>query len=130
MTNNFSLFPSLFGLAIAAAIGFWVATDAKKRGMNGVLWGVAVFLVCIVFLPIYLIVRKPLLPEATGLPYPPTSPIPPQQYVPPPPQNATPPPPIPPAPSTTPQPGHNFCLNCGAKLAPDAKFCGACGHSA
>ena len=34
--------------------------------MNGVLWGIGVFLLCIVFLPLYLIVRKPIPPAMTG----------------------------------------------------------------
>ncbi len=50
----------IIGLVIAAVIGFWVASDAKKRGMS-FWWGVGTFLVCIIFLPLYLIVRKPLL---------------------------------------------------------------------
>jgi len=34
--------PSLIGLVIAALIAFWVASDAKKRGMNGIGWGIGV----------------------------------------------------------------------------------------
>lgn len=100
------------GFVIALLVAIWVATDANKRGMNGVAWAVGVFLLCIVFLPIYLIVRKPLLAEQT-LGYPPPSS--PPAYNP------------PPASGT---PAHHFCSNCGAPLDPSAKFCANCGKSA
>ena len=53
----------IIGLIIAAIIGVIIAKDANSRGMNGVGWGIFVFLVCIVALPIYLIVRKPVKEE-------------------------------------------------------------------
>lgn len=53
-----------FGLCLAAVVGFLVAQDANKRGMSGVGWGVATFLFCIVFLPLYLLMRKPLLSQS------------------------------------------------------------------
>jgi hypothetical protein len=56
--GGFGIF-QLIGLIIAAAIGFWVYKDANTRGMNGILWGILTFLICIIFLPIYLIIRKP-----------------------------------------------------------------------
>ncbi len=49
------------GLIIAAAIGFAVGKDASKRGMNAAMWGIGVFLLLIVFLPLYFIMRKPLV---------------------------------------------------------------------
>ena len=107
------------GFIIAALIALWVGSDANKRGMNGVAWGIGVFLLCIVFLPIYLIVRKPLLAQQPyGYPPPPQ---PPQPY-----GN------IPPAPPPQPTAGpaeasHHFCSNCGAPLAADSKFCANCG---
>ena len=52
---------ALIGLLIGGVAGFWVATDAKKRGMNSVVWGIFTFLVFIIGLPVYLISRKPLL---------------------------------------------------------------------
>ncbi|MDC0431798.1 autophagy-related protein 27 [Paracoccaceae bacterium] len=51
------------GLIVAAVIGFIIAGDANSRGMNGIGWGLFTFLVCIVAIPIYLIVRKPRLDE-------------------------------------------------------------------
>jgi hypothetical protein len=50
---------NLVGIAIAAVIAFFVYKDANERGMNGVLWGILVFLFCIIALPIYLLIRKP-----------------------------------------------------------------------
>jgi hypothetical protein len=69
----------VFGIVIAAALGIFVAQDANKRGMSGALWGILTFLFCIVFLPLYLIVRKPLLmvppPGYPGAGYPPPGPV-------------------------------------------------------
>ena len=47
------------GLAIAAVIGFLIGQDAEARGMSGIGWGLFTFLLCIVAVPVYLIVRKP-----------------------------------------------------------------------
>lgn len=47
------------GLIIAAIIGVLIGKDAKARGMSGIGWGLFSFLICIVAVPIYLIVRKP-----------------------------------------------------------------------
>jgi len=50
----------LFGYIIAAAVAYWVYTDASKRGMNAVLWAILSF-VCFPITPIiYLIIRKPV----------------------------------------------------------------------
>jgi hypothetical protein len=49
----------IIGLAIAAAIAFFVYKDAEARGMNAILWAILTFLVCIIALPVYLIIRKP-----------------------------------------------------------------------
>ena len=51
----------VFGLIIAAVVGVIIAKDANNRGMNGLGWGIFTFLICIVAIPIYLIVRKPLI---------------------------------------------------------------------
>jgi hypothetical protein len=55
------------GLIIAACAGVAIGMDASKRGMNAALWGIGVFLLLIVFLPIYFIVRKPLLSAQGGM---------------------------------------------------------------
>ena len=136
----------LIGLVIAGAIAFWVYTDAKKRPMNAVLWAVGTFLLCIVFLPLYLIMRKPegAAPGTPGvippqpMPLPPTYIPPQQQYAPPPPQYAPPPPPQSYAPPpVTPQAGSpvvsqgpkKFCPNCGAPHEGTVKFCPNCGSA-
>jgi hypothetical protein len=49
------------GLCIAAIVGFIVGQDAAKRGMSAWGWGLFVFLLLIVGLPAYLIVKKPYL---------------------------------------------------------------------
>lgn len=51
----------LIGLIIAAIVGVIIAKDASARGMSGVGWGLFTFLVCIVAIPIYLVVRRPRL---------------------------------------------------------------------
>lgn len=94
----------LFSTVIVLVIAVLVAQDANKRGMNGVLWGIGVFFLCIVFLPLYLILRKPLL-MAPPPGYPP-------QY---------PPPPGPP-------PGAaRVCPACGKYHDGSAQFCPHCG---
>jgi zinc-ribbon domain len=115
------------GFIIVAAIAIWVATDANKRGMNGIGWGIGVFLLCIVFLPIYLIVRKPLQVQPPPYGYPPAPPQPPQPYGYPPGPSAAPPGP-PQSQQPPPQPAH-FCSNCGQQLAGGAKFCPSCGRT-
>jgi len=49
-----------FGLVLLLALSIWVGNDARKRGMSA-RWGVGVGLMLIVFLPLYFVVRKPLL---------------------------------------------------------------------
>ena len=56
-------FGIVFSLVIGAVIGVVIAKDANSRGMNGTGWGIFVFLVCIIALPLYLIVRKPVLQD-------------------------------------------------------------------
>ena len=51
----------LVGLAIALTIAFLVKKDAKSRGMNDIAWSAGVFLLLIIFLPLYFIKRKPKL---------------------------------------------------------------------
>jgi hypothetical protein len=54
---------TFIGLIIAAVVGVLIANDANSRGMNGLGWGIFTFLICIIAIPIYLIVRKPLKSE-------------------------------------------------------------------
>ncbi len=49
----------IFGLLIAGVIAFLISQDAQSRDMNGFGWGIFTFLLCIVAVPIYLVVRKP-----------------------------------------------------------------------
>jgi MFS family permease len=55
--------PQLIGILIALVVAILVGQDAEKRGMNAWAWGIGVFLVLIVFLPLYFILRKPKLKE-------------------------------------------------------------------
>lgn len=56
-------FALIFGLIVATIIAVLIAKDANSRGMNGTGWGIFVFLICIVALPVYLVVRKPVKEE-------------------------------------------------------------------
>ena len=49
----------IIGLLIALVVGIVVGNDASKRGMRAFWWGLGVFLLMIVFLPLYFILRKP-----------------------------------------------------------------------
>ena len=118
----------LIGWAIALAIAFFVFQDAQKRGMNGWLWAVGTFLLCIVFLPLYLILRKPVIAGAPG--YPPIPPGYPQQPGAYPPQGASypPPPTYPPqAPPASPAGETRYCAQCGKPHQGTMKFCPFCG---
>ena len=53
-------FAAFIGLIIAAVISVIIAKDANSRGMSGLGWGIFTFLICIIAIPIYLIVRKPV----------------------------------------------------------------------
>jgi hypothetical protein len=53
----------LAGLAISTIVAALIARDASRRGMNASGWFVGVFVLLIVFLPLYLMVRKPVLPH-------------------------------------------------------------------
>jgi hypothetical protein len=50
----------IIGIVIALVAGILVGQDANKRGMNAWGWGIGVFLVLIIFLPLYFILRKPV----------------------------------------------------------------------
>ena len=60
--------PGFFiGMVIAAVIGVLIGKDAQSRGMSGLGWGLATFLLCIIAVPVYLIVRKPRVDEGKSL---------------------------------------------------------------
>jgi len=52
---------TFIGAIIALVIAIFIGQDAAKRGMNAWGWGIGVFLLLIVFLPLYFILRKPKL---------------------------------------------------------------------
>jgi hypothetical protein len=114
----------LIGFLIAGAIAFWVYSDAKKRGMNAAGWAAGTFLLCIVFLPLYLIMRKPVVTGPVGMPVPPG-------YIPPPPPGTytQPLPPPPPTAAAPAQPAGtmHFCTQCGQRYEGTLKFCPNCG---
>ncbi|MEA3013954.1 MAG: hypothetical protein QOD42_2499 [Sphingomonadales bacterium] len=49
----------IIGIVIAGIIAVIIGKDASERDMNGIGWGLFTFLICIIALPIYLVVRKP-----------------------------------------------------------------------
>jgi hypothetical protein len=63
----------IVGIMIALAVAIAVGRDAKSRGMDALPWGIFVFLILIVGLPVYFIVRKPKLPKTPPPPSPPGS---------------------------------------------------------
>jgi len=87
-------------LSIPVIAGILIGKDANARGMNGVGWGIGVFAVLIVFLPLYLIVRKPIVSQL--------------------PQGA--PPPLPQLKSVA-----GYCNKCGSPLQVGSRFCSGCG---
>jgi len=121
----------IIGIVVGVIAAIWVYSDAKKRGMNAIGWAIGTFLVCIVFLPLYLIIRKPVL-MAGGIP--PGAPV----YMPPPGYQQPPggyaqPPAAPP--QAGPMPGAagppagtmHFCTQCGQRYEGTLKFCPNCG---
>jgi zinc-ribbon domain len=94
-----------FGFVIVVILAIFVAQDANKRGMNGVLWGLGTALLCIVFLPLYLIMRRPLLMAPPPPGYPGTG------YTPPPPAGGQ----------------NRLCPACGKYHEGTAQFCPHCG---
>ena len=61
------LLPILLLLIIGLIIVFWVYRDAERRGMNGVLWALLVFVGNFVGLIIYLIVRSEEFPKKAAI---------------------------------------------------------------
>ncbi len=58
--------------SVMSGIGMWVGSNANKRGMDGIVWGVVTPLALVLVLPLYLITRRPKLEprESAGLPEP------------------------------------------------------------
>ena len=54
---------SLVWLILWICVIVWVYRDAERRGMNGILWGLLVFIGNIIGLLIYLIVRSDNIPS-------------------------------------------------------------------
>ena len=50
----------LIGFFIVTILAVAIGQDAEKRGMSGGLWGVMTFMLAIVAVPMYFLVRKPL----------------------------------------------------------------------
>jgi RNA polymerase subunit RPABC4/transcription elongation factor Spt4 len=65
--SSFS-FLSFVLLIIWIFVIVWVYRDAERRGMNGVLWALLVFIGNLIGLLIYLIVRSDSLPSQTTAP--------------------------------------------------------------
>jgi hypothetical protein len=127
-------FEPLFGGALVVfwiLVLFWVYRDAERRGMNGVLWALLVFIGNLVGLIIYLIVRNESRPargpaattgSAGSAPHPPA------------PESAA--PPACPKCGKPADPKHAFCPFCGESLQPVCPHCGkpvesawmACAH--
>jgi len=51
-------FVQVLALIISLALAILVGKDASKRGMNPWGWGIGVFILWIIFLPLYFIVRS------------------------------------------------------------------------
>lgn len=51
---------TLVSLLIPLLAAIFVGRDASKRGMSAWGWGIGVFLLLIIFLPLYFIMRKPV----------------------------------------------------------------------
>ena len=56
---------TIVGIGLLAGISFWVFRDAKRRDMS-TWWAIGVGLVLIFFLPLYLLVRKPVKCTSRG----------------------------------------------------------------
>jgi hypothetical protein len=106
---TFTLFS--FGFLIQTALAIWVGIDANKRGMNGLLWGLLVFITFVVGLIVYLIVVAQPTQAAQAAP------------------PGAPPPSVGAAPSQpgAPDPAAVRCDECGGSLEPSFRTCPYCG---
>lgn len=68
MAADITLLAFAFAFAFVAVVTIAVGIDASHRGMHAGAWAAGVFLLLIVFLPLYLIVRKPRVPASRVCP--------------------------------------------------------------
>lgn len=95
----------------------WVYRDAERRGMNGILWALLVFIGNLIGLLIYLIVRSDNAPAGSGRS---------DRFV-----SSCCRKPIQPQHKFCPQCGeslNDICGGCGKPVQPDWKICPSCGH--
>ena len=52
---------SLISLVVVLGSAVWVFMDAGKRGMSAIGWALGVFILWIIFFPLYFILRKPAI---------------------------------------------------------------------
>ena len=67
--SQIELIGNIVGIFVAAAIAVWVRMDARKRGLSAGAatgWGIGVFLLLIVFLPLYLWMRRDFSSAKSG----------------------------------------------------------------
>lgn len=101
--SSFSLISlALFFLWIAVIV--WVYRDAERRGMNGVLWALLVFIGNLIGLIIYLIVRQDNLPAERTVPADLSKAC--------------------PSCGKSVSPGFKFCPHCGSTMSPTCLKCG------
>ena len=65
----------IIGLILAGFVAHWVYGDATKRGNAAGLWAFGVFILMIIFLPLYLVMRNPLPMLAYYPPIPSMAPV-------------------------------------------------------
>lgn len=100
--SSFSLVSlALFFLWIAVIV--WVYRDAERRGMNGVLWALLVFIGNLIGLIIYLIVRQDNTQKESRVASTPSQPC--------------------PSCHKTVSPGYKFCPHCGSAMNPTCPKC-------
>ena len=58
------ILPVIVWFVIAVAVGVWVYRDAESRNMNGAMWLIIGFILGIIGLVVYVIVRKPKADKA------------------------------------------------------------------
>ena len=128
-TIEFLVFLACALSALWLVIGIWAYGDARRRGMSGILWFFVVFLLGVIGLIVYLLVRRdPPPPYPYGYPPYPYAPYPAHPGFPAYPLYAPSPPVYPPPPLAAPAPAaFRPCPRCRSPLYPYAAYCVACG---